>query len=123
MFFMAFFGIQDKERYIGTCNNIICPSCGRLTSFEVYKTYRYFHVFLIPVFRWNIRYIVKTPCCGSVYELDPFVGSEFEKNPYIEIKNENLRRVNQYMPYKYCPNCKTNVPAEFSYCPYCGAKL
>lgn len=123
MFFVAFFGIQDKEKYLGTNNNIICPSCGRLARYDIYKSYRYFHIFFIPTFRWNTRYIVKSACCGCLYELDPVIGREFEKNPGIEIRMENLRRISNYSPFKYCPNCKTDVPAEFNYCPYCGEKL
>ena len=123
MFFMAFFGIQDKDKYIGTYNNIVCLSCGRFGRFEIYKSYRYFHIFFIPIFRWYVKYIVKTSCCGCLYELDPFVGNEFEKNPDTEIKKEDLRWINNYLPFKYCSNCKTDVPAEFNYCPYCGGKL
>ena len=123
MFFVAFFGIQDKEKYIGTYNNIICPSCERLANYEIYKSYRYFHIFFIPVFRWNVKYLVKASCCGALYELDPVVGRDFERNPNTEIRDENLRRVNNYMPFKYCPNCKTDVPADFKYCPYCGGRL
>ncbi len=123
MFFIAFFGIQDKDNYIGTYNNVICPSCESLTRFEVHKSYRYFHVFLIPVYRWNTRYFVKTSCCGRIYELDPYVGQQFERNPNTEIRKENLRPISQYMPYRYCPNCRINVPGEYSYCPYCGGKL
>lgn len=123
MFFIAFFGIQDKDKYIGTCNNIACPSCGSFARYEIYKTFRYFHLFFIPIFRWNVRYIAKTSCCNSLYELDPVVGKQFEKNPDTEIKEENLRCVNNYSPYKYCPNCKTNVASEYNYCPYCGGKL
>ncbi|HOQ07903.1 MAG TPA: zinc ribbon domain-containing protein [Clostridiales bacterium] len=123
MFFVAFFGIQDKDQYIGTYNNVVCPSCGSLTRYEIHRTYRYLHIFFIPTFRWNIRYIVRTPCCGSVYELDPLVGREFERNPGIEIRPENLRRIDRYMLFRYCPNCRIDVPAEFSYCPYCGGRL
>ncbi|MGI6124965.1 MAG: zinc ribbon domain-containing protein [Acetivibrionales bacterium] len=123
MFFIGIFGIQDKEKRLGTCNNIICPSCGQLARYEVYKSYRYFHVFFIPTFRWNVKYIVKTSCCGSLFELDPIVGKEFERNPDTEIRNENLRPINNYLPYRHCLNCRVNVPAEFSFCPYCGGKL
>ncbi|HPU41987.1 MAG TPA: zinc ribbon domain-containing protein [Acetivibrio clariflavus] len=123
MFFIAFFGIQDKDKYIGTCNNIICPSCEKLGRYEIHKLYRYFHIFFIPIFRWDIKYMVKTSCCGSLYELDPEVGKEFEKNPDIEIKEQNLQRVNNFWPFKYCPNCKADIPAEFNYCPYCGREL
>jgi len=123
VFFIAFFGIQDKDKYIGTYNNVVCPSCEKLARYEIYKSYRYFHIFFIPIFKWDIKYIVKTSCCGSLYELNTKVGEEFEKNPDIEIREENLRRVNNYLPFKYCPICKTDVPAEFNYCPYCGGKL
>jgi len=123
MFFIAFFGIEDKDKYIGTYNNIECPSCGRLTRYDIHKSYRYFHIFFIPTFRWNVRYYVKASCCGSLYELDPDVGREFEKNLRTEIRNEHLRPVHNHSPYKYCSNCSTNVPENYSYCPYCGGKL
>ena len=45
MFFIAFFGIQDENKHIGTYNNIVCPSCGRLDRYEIHKSYRYFHIF------------------------------------------------------------------------------
>jgi RNA polymerase subunit RPABC4/transcription elongation factor Spt4 len=123
MFFIAFFGIQDKDKHIGTQNNIICPSCGRLSRYEIHKLYRYFHIFLIPTFRWNFRYLIKTSCCDGFYELDPLVGEAYEKNPDTEIRKGNLRRLNNFLPCRHCANCKSEVPAEFSYCPYCGGKL
>lgn len=122
MFFIAF-KIQDKDKHIGSYNNIVCPSCGNLARYDIYKLYRYLHIFFIPTFRWNVRYLVKTSCCGRYYELDPGVGKEFENNPNTEIKDENLRQAGIYSPYKYCTHCKTNVPTEFIYCPYCGDKL
>ena len=123
MFFIAFFGIQDREKHLGKCSNIICPSCGKLSRYEIHKYYRYFHIFFIPAFRWNVKYIVKRPCCGSLFELDPAIGREFEKNPGTEIREENLQRVNSYSPFRHCLNCNANVPPDFNYCPYCGAKL
>lgn len=123
MFFVAMFGVQDKDKHIGTYSNIACPSCGGLAECEVYKSYRYLHIFFIPVFRWNVRYIIKFFCCGGLYELDPSVGKQLEKNPNIEIMEENLRRINYHLPFKYCSNCKTEVFAEFNYCPYCGERL
>ncbi|NLP30569.1 MAG: zinc ribbon domain-containing protein [Clostridiales bacterium] len=123
MLFIGIFGIQDKENNIGTFNNIVCPSCGRLTNFDIHKSYRYFHIFFIPTFKWNVRYIVKTSCCGCLYELDPVVGMQFEKNPDTVIKEENLRQINYYLPFKHCLNCNADIPLEYNYCPYCGGKL
>jgi hypothetical protein len=123
MVFIAFFGIQDKNKHVGTYSNTVCPSCGRLTGYEIYKTYRYFHIFFIPVFWWNVRYIVKTSCCGSLFEPDPLVGKEFAKKPGIEIREENLRRADYYSPFKHCSNCNTDVAADFVFCPYFGGRL
>jgi hypothetical protein len=123
MFFIGIFGIEDKDKHIGTCNNIVCFSCERFARYEVYKSYRYFHIFFIPVFKWNVKYHVKASCCGCIYELDPAIGKEFERNPDTEIRRENLWQVNNDMPFKYCSHCRTDVPAEFNYCPYCGGKL
>ncbi len=122
MFFIAL-GLQDKDKHLGSYNNVVCPSCGRLTRYDIFKSYRYLHIFFIPTFTWNVKCLVKTSCCGSYYELDPEVGKKFEKNPNTEIKNENLRQINIHSTNKYCPHCKTNVPPEFNYCPYCGNKL
>ncbi len=123
MFFIAFFGIEDKEKITGTYKGGICPSCGAATEYEIGKSYRYFHVFFIPLARWNVRYFVRTSCCGRIYELDGALGREFEKNPNIEIRKEDLRPVDGYSPFGHCPNCRAEVPADFKYCPYCGAKL
>lgn len=123
MFFFAFFGIQDREERLGACPNVVCPECGRLTRFDVYKYYKYLHIFFIPTFRWDTRYLVRTPCCGALYELDPEIGRAFERNPNTEIRPERLRRLNAASPYKYCPTCQVTVPPDFEYCPYCGGKL
>lgn len=123
MFFIAFFGVLDREKHIGVCNNIVCPSCGHWSRYEISKYYRYFHIFFIPLFKWNVSYIAKSACCGSLYELDLAVGREFEKNPATEIRNDNLRQISSYSPYKYCAGCRMRVPSQYNYCPYCGGRL
>ncbi|MBP8989943.1 MAG: zinc-ribbon domain-containing protein, partial [Clostridia bacterium] len=58
---MFFFigGVQTAQKQIGTTEQIQCPSCCMKTQFEISKTYSYFHLFFIPVFRWNVRYLAK----------------------------------------------------------------
>lgn len=125
MFFIAFFGVDHKQKHIGTYNNTVCPSCGALTRYEIYKSYTYFHIFLIPTFRWNVKYIVKPACCGHLFELDPSVGRAFAKNPNTEIRKENMKNIysGEKSIYKYCHDCKKNVHPEYRFCPYCGGKL
>lgn len=123
MFFIGIFGIHQSEKFVETYNNAICPSCGGLTRFEIFKTYSYFHIFFIPIFKWNTRYFVKTACCNSVYELNPDIGRQYDKGHSPEILNEHLRPIYNHFPDKTCPNCKANIESDYSFCPYCGARV
>ncbi|NLM73398.1 MAG: zinc ribbon domain-containing protein [Clostridiaceae bacterium] len=123
MFFIGVFGVNQAQKPIGVYNNAICPSCGKLTRFEILKTYSYLHMFFIPTFRWNNRYLVKATCCDSVFELDPETGRQFEKGAYTEIRNENLRPLFHGEPFKYCSACNVKVEPHFRFCPYCGRQL
>ncbi|MGI6145456.1 MAG: zinc ribbon domain-containing protein [Clostridia bacterium] len=123
MFFVGIFGINQTEKPIGTCNNTVCPSCGALTRLEVYKRYSYFHLFFIPTFKWNVKYYAKSSCCGSIYELDPSIGAQYEKGINPEIRADDLRPIHEYQPFKTCPNCRTKAESDYSYCPYCGQKF
>ena len=83
MFFIGVFGIQDKDKHIGTYNNIICPTCGNwpgTRSIRHTGICTYFHTYV------QVEYKVYSQSfrCGSIYELDPFVGREFEKDPGLE---------------------------------------
>ncbi len=123
MFFIGIFGIDRKQKPLGTCNNAICPACSALTRFDIFKEYSYFHIFFIPTFRWNVKYFVKPACCGSIYELDPVVGRQYEKDGSVEIENENMRPISYHLPFKTCAACKAKFDSSYSYCPYCGNKL
>ncbi len=123
MFFIGVFGIQAKEEKIETGGRITCPSCDAETKIELVKSYSYFHVFFIPTFKWDIRYYVHTGCCGSVYELDPDIGMQFERGGNPEIRPEDLRRIDRYLPYKTCPDCGAQVDSHYNFCPNCGKKI
>ncbi len=123
MFFIGVFGVQDKEEKIETGRKITCPACDAQTDMELVKTYTYFHAFFIPAFKWNIRYHLRTSCCGSVYELHPDVGKQFERGEDPVIRPEDLRRIDRYLPYKVCPDCGASVDAHYNFCPNCGKKI
>jgi hypothetical protein len=123
MIFFFVGGADQAQKPIGVYNNVICPSCGMLTRYEISKTYSYFHLFFIPTFRWNVRYLVTTGCCGNLYELDPEIGRKFERKQNPEIRNEHLRPLSQYVSFKSCSGCRAKVDTGYSFCPYCGQKL
>lgn len=123
MFFIGIFGIEEKQKHTGTINNVICPSCGAMTRFEVYKTFSYFHIFFIPTFKWNTRYYITPACCKSIYELDPDIGEQIEKGMKPEISSEHLRNTREAFFYKQCNSCGNTFDSQFNYCPFCGRKL
>lgn len=123
MFFIGIFGINENQKPLGTYNNAICSSCGAYTRYEVFKTYSYFHIFFIPVFRWNVRYFVRAACCSSVYELSQEIGIQYERGLNPEIRNEHLHPVYQQLPYSVCKSCGARFDSAYSYCPHCGRKM
>jgi hypothetical protein len=131
MFF--FFGINNESQKLDFHQTIICRICGRYGSYEVYMTCMVFSVFLIPLFRWNRKYYVKTSCCGSVYELDPAIGKRIARGESVSIQDNNLYLLQKGNSqndslhaagsHRKCPNCGYTTDDDFSYCPKCGAKL
>ena len=123
MFLMFVFGTDQGQDQIGIYTNVVCPACGALTRFEILKSYKYFQIIFIPTYKWDFKYYAKTACCGYTYELDQTIGEQFDKGQSPEIKPEHLHKIEQYFPFKVCPNCHTKVDEEYTYCPYCRSKL
>ncbi|MCX7842482.1 MAG: zinc ribbon domain-containing protein, partial [Clostridia bacterium] len=107
MFFIGVFGISDAQKHIGTYNNAICPSCGSLTRYEIFKSYSYLHIFFIPIFRWSVRYYVQSACCNRVFELDPSIGKQVLDGHQPEIKDDYLNPLRQHQTHFVCKNCNT----------------
>lgn len=120
MFFIGIFGVQSKSESIRTEQGVICPVCGAYDRFEVLRTFNYFHIFFIPVWRWNKRYYIKTRCCRRVGELDPAVGERIERGEQVEITREQL--VSQQSSGE-CPACGAALSSSFNFCPRCGTRL
>jgi len=123
MFFFGIFGIHQAAKPTGRQHQGICPACGRLTRFEIIKTYSYFHLFFIPLFRWNVRYLLKSACCGSVFLLDGEISRQLENGEAPEIREENLQPLQPGGPGKICPRCRAAVNPAYAYCPHCGQSL
>jgi hypothetical protein len=123
MFFVGIFGIDQRKKEIGTYNNAVCPACRAFTRLIIYKSYSCFHIFFIPTYKWNEKYYAESACCGSISELDPVIGRQYEAGRLPEIKTENLHPAAQSLPYKTCSKCQAKVKREYSFCPHCGQKL
>jgi len=125
VFFIGIFGIEDKERPIKEFTNVVCPSCGRLTSAAFFEHYTYLHLFFIPTFRWNKHYYVKLRCCGALYEADAAYAEQLKTASPIDFSR--LKKISSGFGgfddmFARCANCGETFDASFAYCPHCGAK-
>jgi len=121
MFFIGIFGVNTKTEPVKTETAVICPLCERYGRYEVLKAYTYFHIFFIPIWRWNKRYYIKTHCCDVFSEIDRETGERIEAGEAVEIEKEQI--LDAYISIRICPNCHTKVEPNFQYCPHCGTRL
>ena len=122
MFFIGIFGVQNKTGQIASEAAVICPVCGRYGRYDILRSYYYFHVFFIPLWRWNKRYYIKTHCCSRVCELDQDIGSKIEAGRAVIIEREHIHCADRAAAPS-CPNCSARLDPGFVYCPYCGSSL
>jgi hypothetical protein len=123
MIFIGIFGIKELQKKIATLNNVVCPACQALTRSEIFRSDSCFHIFFIPLIKWNTRYYAKAACCSSVFEIDATQARQLEEGQITEIKPEYLHPLNSRLPYQICSSCQARVESGFSFCPYCGRKL
>lgn len=129
MFFIG--GItQGTKDLLYNAAAMVCDRCGRYGRYQVYMTYMCLSLFFIPVFKWNRRYYVKTSCCGTVYELEPELGSRIARGEEPEIRPEDLTLVSEghqtpawEVPVKKCRVCGYETKENFDFCPKCGNRF
>jgi hypothetical protein len=91
MFFI--FGISSGEKKLNFVQTMVCSRCGQFGRLEVFMTYQYFSLFFIPIFRWGLRFFVKSTCCGTVYQLETSMGKRILKGEPITLTEEDLTMV------------------------------
>lgn len=119
MFFIGIFGIQDKQEIVREFTNLICNNCGRYGRGRLIYEYTYFHLFFLPLFRWNKRYYLQMECCGVVYDMDTAYGKELENGADLDF-TRMTKQPNEYDENCICPQCGARLQRDFRFCPYCG---
>lgn len=125
MFFIGIFGVEDKEKEIKEFNSTVCPCCGKLSKAVLAEQYTYFHIFFLPVIKWNRRCFLKYRCCGAVYEAEAGYAKELKNSSVID--SSRIKKIYCYNEQYYetsikCQNCGSVFDKSFPYCPYCGTK-
>ena len=119
-------GITDGRKVFDYTQTVICNICGKYGRYQVFMTYTVLSLFFIPCFKWNKRFYVQTSCCNTLYELDPEIGKRIAKGESLEIRPDDLTKVNipgYSNTYKRCSNCGYETNEDFEFCPKCGIKF
>ena len=130
MFFVGIFGIEDKIKKIREDINVRCMGCG-FEEATLVKIYSCFHIFFIPVLKWNEKYMIICNNCGKKYMVEEEDAIKAEEVGYIY--NQKLIQLDQEEEDTFniinggakprCSFCGRELESDFRYCPYCGQKI
>lgn len=123
MFFVGIFGVQQKEKEIATLEDLECKNCDEKGKCYLIKNYTYFHIFFIPIYKWNENYYVYCQGCNKVFSISKEKGKKVENGEKNVITYWDLKEIGYACSPKTCKHCKKELDSSFEYCPYCGRKL
>lgn len=120
MFFIGIFGTGYKEKEIGDVVLDQCPHCeGKPTGHAVTR-YTYFHLFFIPLYRWNREFAVFCEGCRTWFHLDPDVGHQVEEGALKSLTYWHLKGHEMGRAPAHCKACGAEMPGDYPFCPHCG---
>lgn len=122
MFFIGVFGTSFKEKDVADVTLDQCPNCPGAPIGHVVTRYTYFHIFFLPIYKWNQEFAVYCSSCRNWFHLEPEVGHQVEDGTLQTLNYWQLKKgVSSQVPHR-CAKCGNEMDSEFIYCPRCGAK-
>lgn len=115
MFFVGILGVDSKNKEVKKLHGVECISCEQLGAVKLIKSYSYFHIFFIPIFKWNEAYYLLCEKCNSIYSISTEKAKKIEKDEHIELIHCDLKKINNN-----CRHCGAELNSNYRYCPYCG---
>ncbi len=120
MFFIGILGINQKEKFVQEIEKIPCSTCSTDPSGTLLKEYSYFHVFFIPIIKWNIKYVIVCNDCHQGFYVSKEKGQDIEQGKGL-LTYWDLKPI---MPLlKKCMYCGALLDVAPNYCPNCGKQL
>lgn len=124
MFFIGIFGVETKNVELKPLPATMCKHCRGTEKFTLFKHYRQFHFFFIPLWKWRLEYYIVCDTCQTIAKIPLEKGRALEADEKMELTlwdqeivytpSENKRR---------CHHCHEVVDATYQYCPHCGNHL
>jgi len=117
-------GVDAKQSEIGQFDSVLCPHCQEKYPMTLYKTYYFFHVFFLPIFKWNLKYLLTCHGCHAILVLASEKGKALEKGYVhdVDIADLTVLEAGEAKPSR-CESCQCEVDAGFKFCPHCGVEV
>ncbi len=122
MFFIGVFGTSFKEKEVADVTLDQCPNCTGTPVGHVVTRYSYFHIFFLPIYKWNQEFAVYCSSCRSWFHLEAEVGHQVEDGTLKSLNYWQLKNGTAVHPSSRCGNCGCEMNETFIYCPRCGEK-
>jgi len=117
MFFIGIMGMNQTQKVVKTYDHFPCPGCKEEPEGKLVKVYSYFHLFFIPVFKWNEKYVVVCEQCQQGFEVTKEKGKAIERGEEA-LTYWDLKPLQPLQ--KRCPMCGEVLVESHNYCPKCG---
>lgn len=122
MFFIGILGVDNKTKEIKDLDNLNCKICDSVENMKLIKNYSYFHIFFIPIIKWNVNYYISCSKCNSIFKLKEEKGKLLERGDNIEITYWDLEEISNNHNKNICNNCGAKIEDNYTYCPFCGER-
>ena len=96
------------------------PSFLRITSLSLFSLVLL--VIWIVVIVWVYRDAERRGMNGVLWALLVLIGNLIGLLIYLIVRSDNLPVPQETEITQECPACHRNIPADYTFCPYCGAK-
>lgn len=122
---ILFLDVLPYQKLLEYNQTMTCPECGHFGRYEVYLVANRFRLFFIPIFTFGKRYLVKTTCCNTIYQLDFEKGKAIEKGHPTSIVESDLTlyQLGTRETTSHCQNCGYTHEVGANFCPNCGHEL
>ncbi len=121
MFFVI--GLSPERKQLSFSQQGVCPVCGRMARFDLWRTANCLTLFFLPVCRFAKQYFFITSCCGASCALPPALGKAAAHGALSSIDLQSLHFSSGAAQPRLCPACGFPANPGFQFCPKCGMRL
>lgn len=120
MVFIGIMGMDQRQKVVKDFQAFPCLNCKDEPRGKLVKVYSTFHIFFIPIFKWNEKYILLCGKCQHGFEVSKEKGKKVETGEET-ISYWDLKPLQPLQ--KTCVYCGHVLENNHKFCPECGKEV